>query len=133
MKRTEPPLARQTPEFGLPVVALVANVLAVCALLIVLRSGEGRIRVTVSDPRMPADAPVLVANAASDIRLDTQPVATLGDLEHRLSGRSAAGTSLRLVVGQRVDGPFLARLLQVCARAGFSSVSIEPASVGGAP
>lgn len=133
MRRAAVHLARQAPEFGLPVVALAANVLAICALLVVLKSGEGRVRVTVNDARVPADAPVLVANASSDIRLDGKPVATLGDLESRLTGRSAGGSSLRLAVGQRVDGPFLARLLQVCARAGFSSVSVEPVPAGGTP
>jgi hypothetical protein len=121
------------PEFGLPVVALVANVLAIGALLVVLKSGEGRVRVVWDAGRAPADAPVLLAVSSTDIRLDGKPVATLGDLERLLEGRSAEGATMRLVVGDRVDGPFLARLLQVCARSGFASVRVELLPVGGTP
>jgi len=125
--------ARQVPEFGLPIVALVANVLAIAALLVVLKSGEGRVRVVWDAVRAPADAPVLVAVSSTDIRLDGKPVATLGDLERLLEGQSAGGATMRLVVGDRVDGPFLARLFQVCARSGFASVRVELLPAGGMP
>jgi biopolymer transport protein ExbD len=116
------------PGMALPIVALVANLLFVSWLFLELRSQEPYVRLSVASSataRPGQEIPVLRAAAGGELYLQGARIRSLTELETVLGDHLTPSAALVLQAGPEVSAHVIARLLELCARAGFMSVQIE--------
>jgi biopolymer transport protein ExbD len=127
MSRARKHFLLQQPGLGLPMVALVLNVLWLGFLLVELRGQKPLLRVATTAPPAARQMVRLEVRSETDFRVDGEPVGTVADLEFRLGGKIAASNQLAVRVGPGVSGAAVVQVLEACSRAGFGRVSLDTA------
>ena len=118
------------PVWGLPLVALVANLALVAFVAVQMHSARSKMRVSVAGPgqvaaTVPEPPPVVGVTRGGEIILEGLTMTTPLDLEFRLE--SLASRSRAIIVRTAPDAPAatLARVFQACSNAGFADVLMD--------
>jgi biopolymer transport protein ExbD len=124
----------RNPGLAMPFVAFVVNLLVLCLLLVELRALRSSLRVSLQTAgavpvSMAPGVAVIALGPGTDVRLNGVPLVSVNDIEFRVSGLPRQGTGITVRVAPGADSRTVVRVLQACARAGFTSVALEsPAS-----
>lgn len=119
----------------LPFVALVVNVAAIAFCIMTLHAMQQRLQLEFAGPGIPpglaeSKVPVVIVRVepGPTLIVDKQRIATMNDLEFKLSGKSSVGARVLLQVAPSLPADVMTETLALCARAGFRRVAIQTIS-----
>jgi biopolymer transport protein ExbD len=112
----------------LPFFALAINILALAVFTVEIRAMRQNLQLEFASGRLPApqaNIPVVQIDPGPALQINGERLATLGDLEYRLEGAARGGSRVTIRAAAGVSADVLGQVLEICSRAGFTSVAID--------